>query len=386
MDGVLKGLNLPGTSGLGQLGLGLGSYAWEQNIYSGQGQDFEDEVDAEVRREADIVDEGPAVKEEEASQEGDERLLKRKTRIVKKLVERPKTVYERFPTFSRDKILDFSELFKGFAVKKSRITKKPFNGMSPCSLATLIYIAIVVEIVVPKAKRVARGYLTELVGDTEREVETRRVEQVVSSSTVEDDLRKALLERSALGRTPVHLPLSERSFDLVLLSDWESQIIYDMDTGEHNMDISQDADGPSTAHAEFNPNKKAEEVMTPANEVLESGDWTQSIIWDSKTPFRDFTQLEIAEPTPEPEAYVTGTLNLVFLLLYPIHHHISDPNRPKKRLRADNVPKDKFNISNDQQYEVSKEVARQRVRQTFQDLHIQHSYPAQKLQLPFVSL
>lgn len=29
------------------------------------------------------------------------------------------------------------------------------------------------------------------------------------------------------------------------------------------------------------------------NTALDSGLWTQSIIWDARTPFRDFTQLEV---------------------------------------------------------------------------------------------
>lgn len=45
--------------------------------------------------------------------------------------------------------------------------------------------------------------------------------------------------------------------------------------------------------------------------------------------------------------------------------------------------KDKYNLSNDHWYEVSRE--RQRVRQTFGNLVVQHAYPAMKLQLPFVS-
>ena len=60
--------------------------------------------------------------------------------------------------------------------------------------------------------------------------------------------------------------------------------------------------------------------------------------------------------------------------------------RPRKRIRTDLQPKDKFNISNDQFYEVSKEGGRHRVRQTFGQLVVEHAYPAQKLQLPFVSL
>ena len=53
-------------------------------------------------------------------------------------------------------------------------------------------------------------------------------------------------------------------------------------------------------------------------------------------------------------------------------------------MRTDTQPKDKFNISNDQFYEVSKEGGRHRVRQTFGQLVVEHAYPAQKLQLPFV--
>ena len=51
----------------------------------------------------------------------------RRVRIVRRLVERPKTVYERFPSFEKAKVLDFTELFQGFAVKKSRVVKRPLQ-------------------------------------------------------------------------------------------------------------------------------------------------------------------------------------------------------------------------------------------------------------------
>lgn len=55
-------------------------------------------------------------------------------------------------------------------------------------------------------------------------------------------------------------------------------------------------------------------------------------------------------------------------------------------MRTDNAQsRDKFNISNDHMYEVAKEGGRHRVRQTFGQLVVEHAYPAQKLQLPFVS-
>ena len=53
----------------------------------------------------------------------------KKKRIIRRLVERPKTVYERFPTFEKDRVLDFTELFQGNTVHKSRISKRPFNGV-----------------------------------------------------------------------------------------------------------------------------------------------------------------------------------------------------------------------------------------------------------------
>ena len=51
----------------------------------------------------------------------------RRVRIVRRLVERPKTVYERFPSFEKNKVLDFTELFQGFAVKKCRVVKRPLQ-------------------------------------------------------------------------------------------------------------------------------------------------------------------------------------------------------------------------------------------------------------------
>ena len=56
------------------------------------------------------------------------RSKKKKTKVVKRLVERPKTVYERFPAFEKGKVLDFTELFKGRVVPKPRIGKRPLTG------------------------------------------------------------------------------------------------------------------------------------------------------------------------------------------------------------------------------------------------------------------
>ena len=168
---------------------------------------------------------------------------------------------------------------------------------------------------------------------------------------------------------PVHMPLHDRSFDLVLLSNWEDQLVYEPD--------------PTLGHAPVLESN----LTTPTNKVLESGVWTQSIIWGPGVPFRDFTQLEFNHEddiVPEERRGVLCYRNSVHILTAVFE---AETVRLRKRPRTDMGPvRDKFNISNDHFYEVAKEGGRHRVRQTFGQLVVEHAYPAQKLQLPFVRL
>ena len=49
-----------------------------------------------------------------------------------------------------------------------------------------------VETIYPRKKENFKGFLDAVVGDAKRQVENKRVEEVVSSGNVEADLRKAL--------------------------------------------------------------------------------------------------------------------------------------------------------------------------------------------------
>lgn len=136
MNSVLSGLSLStgdlpnslGISGLSSLDAKqIYNDKWDDDdaVGADQGEDFEDEVDKEFETEMPE----DFVKMEVQSPVG-MRPSEKRVRVVKRLVERPKTVYERFPAFEKDKVLDFSELFKGYTVKKSRITKRPLQGMN----------------------------------------------------------------------------------------------------------------------------------------------------------------------------------------------------------------------------------------------------------------
>nr|GAT48436.1 predicted protein [Mycena chlorophos] len=346
--GSILGDLVPSTSDLtSRLGLGSSGLLSASQIYGnfgdedgavghGQGDDWEDQIDKEMEGEVD--EDMPLVKPEPESPSGT--ALKPRRR-VKRLVERPKTVYERFPAYDPNRVLDFTELFKGYTVQKSRLTKRPFH----------------IETVYPRKRDVPRGYLQSVIGATKQQVESQRVEAIVASSSVESDLRRALEEREKTA-VPLSLSLQDRGFDLVSLSNWEDQIIYEPDPKPLTPDVPTEETAVAKAPGVKN-------LTTPVNKTLESGAWTQSIIWDPRAPFKDFTQLEFNhEDDKIPEKPSVETV------------------RPRKRFRMDAGVKDKFNLSNDHFYEVAKD-GRHRVRQTFGQIAVEHAYPAQKLQLPF---
>jgi hypothetical protein len=116
----------------------------------------------------------------------------RRVRVIRRLVERPKTVYERFPSFEKNKVLDFTELFQGFAVKKSRVVKRHIQCACFCFRSWLAEHRCIVESVYPKKRDIPKNFLDIVVGDTKRQVENERVEEVVSSGSIDHDLRAAL--------------------------------------------------------------------------------------------------------------------------------------------------------------------------------------------------
>ena len=132
----MTGLDLPSGPGLSnQLGIsGIPSIS-EKEIFNdkwdaeavgpGEGEDWEDEVDKELEEEDEHDATEVKMEVESPLQMG---LKEKRKRIIRRLVERPKTVYERFPTFEKDKTLSFTELFKRRTVHRPRISKRPFHS------------------------------------------------------------------------------------------------------------------------------------------------------------------------------------------------------------------------------------------------------------------
>lgn len=147
LNSVLQGLSLPTGSGLSS-SLGISGVPaleasqiyndkWDEDeeaVGADQGEDYEDEVDRELENESVAGD----VVKVEAQSPLSMRPKEKRVRIVKRLIERPRTVYERFPCFEKNKVLDFSDLFKGYTGKKSRITKRPLTGKRGFLFMTII--------------------------------------------------------------------------------------------------------------------------------------------------------------------------------------------------------------------------------------------------------
>jgi transcription initiation factor TFIID subunit 1, fungi type len=87
-------------------------------------------IDLEDALEGDPLELGAEVEETERVEELVIQRKPRRKKIKTRMVERPKKVYERYPSFRPGRALDFSDLFKGFINRKSRVSKRPFHGES----------------------------------------------------------------------------------------------------------------------------------------------------------------------------------------------------------------------------------------------------------------
>jgi hypothetical protein len=174
-------------------------------------------------------------------------------------------------------------------------------------------------------------------------------------------------------RLPVHV---EDEGDKIRFEDWDEEIVWDPlsrtnkrrgqmvnghtngHTGSHlSSDLATQGDRSQAARFRFK------------NPDIESGEWLRSIIWSSTAPFKDFTKLQLNLNDPAGPA---SSLNKP-----------ADSSKNKIIRNGTGWSRDLFNLSNDKLYEVRRETKRT-VRQTFGHLEVQHSYPAMKLQFPWV--
>ncbi|KAJ7593545.1 TAF1 transcription initiation factor TFIID subunit TAF1 [Mycena floridula] len=260
-----------------------------KDVGRGLGQDWEDRIDQEIVPETDVFRDER--EEDENHVPGRHRRKPKRIRVVKRLVERPKTVDERFLPSEQDDLPGFSELPKGHTDQKSSLLgKRPFE----------------VEPDQTRKPDVPRPR------DFSDSPETRQVEPRETDASIEVDLVEPIVKCET---TAVPIPqftrLDDRSLDLSHLSNREGQTIYD---------------SSKVFPVKRETSEDQENIAGPVNKALYNGSWTQSIVWGAREPFRDFTQVGYSLP---------------------------EATRPHKRLRTE--AEDKFNLSNDQFHDVAKD-------------------------------
>lgn len=252
-----------------------------------------------------------------------------------------------FPDFAAGTILDFTELFATRSLKRRKMGARTGPARAdPDADAAAVPTSGKELVVNADAHGPAPGGAVEAFAKPFLQaVETRR-ELPRSLVCFDDDIST---------RT-VHRP--SELVNNVETDDWEKRIV---------------CSGPSAPKYE-EPSRSV--VSRPRNAALNNGSWFSSIIWDPTSRFERFDRLIMDMNDPEMILENEKTLG----------------EKTSSLLRADAPPMiktskyaqelDKFNLSNDRMYEMSKE-HRHRVRQTLGQLVIRHAWPAVKLQLPF---
>ena len=136
-NGIFEAPSLPNINGLGLFIDPLAGGGDDDGAVGvGEGDEWEDEVDLEIQR-GDILPGAYSPPMNDMAMDGLDYLFqsepprkrRRKSRVAKAERMRPKDVQELFPSFEPGSVLNFTELFKGRIVAKSRTKMKKYNGM-----------------------------------------------------------------------------------------------------------------------------------------------------------------------------------------------------------------------------------------------------------------
>lgn len=253
-----------------------------------------------------------------------------------------------FPDFKPGTILDFTELFATRSQKRRKLGAKLPPGRAdldadaaappPCGEELLVSSDV-------HGAAAPEGTVAHLAKPVLQAVETRRELPKVSVCFDDDNAAR-----------DAHRP--SKLVNNVETDDWERRIV-GKDANVHGYEL---------------PTRSV--VSRPRNDALSDGTWFSSIIWNPRSRFEPFDRLIMDMNDPEMILENEKTLT----------------EKSSSLVRADAPPMlktskyaqelDKFNLSNDRMYELSKE-HRHRVRQTLGQLVIRHAWPAVKLQLPF---
>ncbi|WAQ83290.1 hypothetical protein PtA15_3A659 [Puccinia triticina] len=400
LEGLLTDLDADAVSGLrAQLGLSSANIGYgREDLYNGKFADDDAGIPSDYRESISQdgrggLQSGSSMRkdwEDEVDKEFQEELDRRPSTIgkipssptvigIEKNQPEPASVHDLFPTFVEGGILQFTDLFATVPRKRQKISGGYVDVNFPENLPLAVSTSHLLRDPIINVNQRTTDYnkLPGMLEEAYRELiatsppikqESNMRPNVVSRPpVVEKSLAQLLAQQAAKCSTPWKIPHDDRGWQALSMQDWENDIIWKPQPSPDS--LSQPIDTLTR-------------LSRPRNPEVEEGDWLNCIIYDAKTrPWKDFTTLHIVEEDARSlsnnNAQGAEIEKEVVKSKGPIARTTSSTwNRDSKQQTLD-----PFNLSNDRFYEVSKE-HRRRVRQTFGNLEVQHSYPAMKLQLP----
>ncbi|KAH9460019.1 hypothetical protein MJO28_004325 [Puccinia striiformis f. sp. tritici] len=298
---------------------------------------------------------------------------------IEKNVPEPASVYDLFPTFVKGGILQFTDLFATLPRKRQKVTGGYVDVNFPETLPSAVSTSQTLEDPYSNLnpRKPDQSKLPRMLEESYRELlatlppveeEPDLEANLVSRPHVEEtSLEQLLAQQATKYTTPWKIPHDDRGWQALSMQDWENDIIWKPQPMSDS--LSQPIDTLTR-------------LSRPRNPEVEEGNWLDCIIYDAKNrPWKDFTTLHIVEE----DARSLSNNNAQGVEIEKEAAKSKVPIAPTTSITWNRDSKqqalDPFNLSNDRFYEVSQE-HRRRVRQTFGNLEVQHSYPAMKLQLP----
>lgn len=291
----------------------------------------------------------------------------------------PANVHDLFPTFVEGGVLQFTDLFATVPRKRQKVTGGYVEVAYPETLAPAVSTHNLLNnpAINLHPSATPQTPVSQMLEESYRQLiatwppihDDSQLEPDPSSKGLsrEISLESLLTEQVAKGVRSWKIPSDSRGWEALVTQDWENDIVWKSEPS-HDL-LSQPIDTLTR-------------LSRPRNPAIEQDDWLECVILDAQNrPWKDFTALHIVEE----DARLLSDANSQILEIP--RHDPTDPGSIPRPLattwsrESKQQALDPFNLSNDRFYEVSKE-HRRRVRQTFGNLEVQHSYPAMKLQLP----
>lgn len=205
-------------------------------------------------------------------------------------------VYDIFPTFRPGQVLAFTDLFAGLPRKRRKLggqhVQISYPPILPRLPSTVSYLNGQRTLPPSAANRrpLRHDRLPKMLEEARAQLRAQDPDDPASREAPISSTSAELARLASESAVPIAMPQEERDWVELAMGDWESDIVWSP-TSLANRPL------PSAA---AKPIPTATRLARPRNPAIEQGVWEESIIWDAgRKKWKDFTGLALTEDDPE---------------------------------------------------------------------------------------